>query len=221
MLNLNLKFIQGVRLTEDSIKRNLDRYRDALRDVSFYNSDLNVYARSIKEPWTQDADVGRVYCDVFQHLYRFPAEDETAMRSIVTEVNAVLATLAKGHCVAPDTWRNCQRFLRCSKDKKTWARDDEAIRRAIRYAGTFVIRSNVQSDPFKALETYRMRSVVEMDFEQFKNWVDGDRLRCTRSSYLGKLFICTIATSLRLMMLRRAHDNESAEVKFLSTRWTA
>lgn len=28
MLNLNLKFIQGVRLTEDSIKRNLDRYRE-------------------------------------------------------------------------------------------------------------------------------------------------------------------------------------------------
>lgn len=213
MLNLNLKFIQGVRLTEDSIKRNLDRYREALRDVSFYDADLNVYARSIKEPWTQNADTGRVYCDVFQHLYRFPGEDEAAMRSIVTEVNAVLDTLAKGNSVAPDTWRTCQRFLRCSKDKKTWTRNDEAIRRAIRYAGTFVIRSNVQADPFKALEAYRMRSVVEMDFEQFKNWVDGDRLRCTQSSYLGKLFICTIATSLRLMMLRRAHDNESAEVK--------
>ena len=154
-----------------------------------------------------------MYCDVFQHLYRFPGEDEAAMRSIVTEVNAVLDTLAKGNSVAPDTWRNCQRFLRCSKDKKTWTRNDEAIRRAIRYAGTFVIRSNVQADPFKALEAYRMRSVVEMDFEQFKNWVDGDRLRCTQSSYLGKLFICTIATSLRLMILRRAHANESADVK--------
>ena len=213
MLNLDLRFIQGVRVTEDSIKQNLDRYREALHDVSFNNSDLNVYARSIKEQWSQNTEAGRLYCNVFQHLYRFPGEDELEMRKIVTDVNAVLGLLAKGHTVAPDIWRRCQRYLRSMDGKKTWARDDEAIRRAIRYAGTFVIRSNAESDPFKALETYRMRNVVELDFEQFKNWVDGDRLRCTESSYIGKLFICTIATAIRMMKLKRAHDNETATNK--------
>lgn len=87
------------------------------------------------------------------------------------------------------------------------------LHRSIRYAGTFVIRSNAEMDPFKALETYRLRGMVELDFNQFKNWIDGDRLRCTQSSYLGKLFVYTLATAIRMMMLKRAHDNESATVK--------
>ena len=53
--------------------------------------------------------------------------------------------------------------------RKPGGRNDEAIRRAICYAGMFVIRTNAQSDPFKALEVYRMRGIVELDFQQFKN----------------------------------------------------
>lgn len=62
-------------------------------------------------------------------------------------------------------------------------------------ARPFVIRNNVQADSFKALEAYRMRSVVEMDFGQFKSWDDGDRLRCTRS-FLGKLFALLLCHSV-------------------------
>lgn len=40
-----------------------------------------------------------------------------------------------------------------------------------------------------------MRSVVEMDFGQFKSWDDGDRLRCTRS-FLGKLFALLLCHSV-------------------------
>ena len=52
-----------------------------------------------------------------------------------------------------------------------------------------------------------MRNVVEQDFNQFKNWVDGARMRCTGKTYLGRLLVCTIAASLRLMMLQRAKRN--------------
>ena len=48
----------------------------------------------------------------------------------------------------------------------------------------FVLRSNVESAPIAALKTYRMRGTVENDFEQFKNWLDGDRLRCTEKTIL-------------------------------------
>lgn len=91
---------------------------------------------------------------------------------------------------------------------KAWIRNDQAIRNALRYAGTFVLRSTVEHDPIAALKTYRMRGTVENDFEQFKNWLDGDRRRCTEKSYLGKLFVCTLATSLHLMMMHQAHVNE-------------
>lgn len=137
--------------------------------MSVYNSDLNTYARSMKKPWSQDSEAGRPYCQVYRHLYRFLGEDELVMRQIVTDVNAVWEMLAKGRVISPDMWRRCQRYLRSTDGKKTWGRNDEAIRRAICYAGMFVIRTNAQSDPFKALEVYRMRGIVELDFQQFKN----------------------------------------------------
>ncbi len=90
---------------------------------------------------------------------------------------------------------------------KAWIRNDQAIRNTLKCSGMFVLRSSVESAPIAALKTYRMRETVENDFEQFKNWVDGDRLRCTEKNYLGKLFVCTLATSLRLMMMHQAHLN--------------
>mgnify|MGYP000115338544 FL=1 len=66
------------------------------------------------------------------------------------------------------------------------------------------LRTNAFTDPFEALRAYRMRSMVELSFNQFKNWLDGDRLRCTEATYIGKIFITTLATSLRLCMLYRA-----------------
>ena len=65
----------------------------------------------------------------------------------------------------------------------------------------------MEPNPFAALKIYRMRNVVEQDFNQFKNWVDGARMRCTGKTYLGRLLVCTIAASLRLMMLQRAKRN--------------
>ncbi len=37
------------------------------------------------------------------------------------------------------------------RKKKRWYRNDEAIREAVQYAGMFVIRNNIESDPFTAL----------------------------------------------------------------------
>ena len=91
---------------------------------------------------------------------------------------------------------------------KAWIRNDQAIRNTLKYSGMFVLRSNVESAPIAALKTYRMRGTVENDFEQFKNWLEGDRLRYTEKTSLGKLFVCTLATSLRLMMMHQAHVNE-------------
>ena len=91
---------------------------------------------------------------------------------------------------------------------KAWIRNDQAIRNTLKYSGMFVLRSSVESAPIAALKTYRMRGTVENDFEQFKNWLEGDRLRCTEKTSLGKLFVCTLATSLRLMMMHQAHVNE-------------
>ena len=211
MVNLDINFIQGVRLIEDSMKARIDEWHDALRDVAFYDSSIGAYARSTTEPWLKKMDYGTINQNVHVHLYRFPGKDEDEMMHLARKADEILKYKQDGFEVPAGLW-NAYKGLVVQVNRqdrtKAWIRNDQAIRNALRYAGTFVLRSNVEPDPIAALKTYRMRGTVENDFEQFKNWLDGDRLRCTEKSYLGKLFVCTLATSLRLMMMHQAHVNE-------------
>ena len=210
MIDLEMKFVQGVRLTEDAIKSKFDTYHDSLRDVNFYDSETGVFARTTKEPWLQNISNGTLNRTVYVHLYRFPGVDEAEMASLVKKADQILKHKANSKEVPPELWQSYKRFVKQIKNangEATWVRDNEAIKNAVKYAGTFVIRTNSIDDPFEALRVYRLRGTVEQDFNQFKNWVDGDRLRCTQSSYIGKLFVCTLATSLRLMMMNRAKHN--------------
>lgn len=210
MIDLEMKFVQGVRLTEDAIKSKFDTYHDSLRDVNFYDSETGVFARTTKEPWLQNISNGTLNRTVYVHLYRFPGVDEAEMASLVKKADQILKHKANSKEVPPELWQSYKRFVKQIKNangEATWVRDNETIKNAVKYAGTFVIRTNSIDDPFEALRVYRLRGTVEQDFNQFKNWVDGDRLRCTQSSYIGKLFVCTLATSLRLMMMNRAKHN--------------
>ena len=210
MIDLEMKFVQGVRLTEDAIKAKFDTYHDTLRDVNFYDSETGVFARTTKEPWLQNISNGTLNRTVYVHLYRFPVVDEAEMASLVKKADQILKLKANSKEVPPELWQSYKRFVKQIKNangEATLVRDNEAIKNAVKYAGTFVIRTNTIEDPFEALRVYRLRGTVEQDFNQFKNWVDGDRLRCTQSSYIGKLFVCTLATSLRLMMMDRAKHN--------------
>ena len=213
MIDLEMKFVQGVRLTEDAIKSKFDTYHDSLRDVNFYDSETGVFARTTKEPWLQNISNGTLIRTVYVHLNRFPGVDEAEMASLVKKADQILKHKANSKEVPPELWQSYKRFVKQIKNangEATWVRDNEAIKNAVKYAGTFVIRTNSIDDPFEALRVYRLRGTVEQDFNQFKNWVDGDRLRCTQSSYIGKLFVCTLATSLRLMMNRAKHNSQGS-----------
>ena len=211
MINLELKFIQGVRIIEDVMKLRFDEYRESFRDIGFYDAETRAYARTVKESWKLETDSGTLNKELFVHLYRFPGADEDEMTELAARVAEILKFKAENREVPPELWRTYRRYIKelpaAEGRKKRWDRNDEAIREAVRYAGMFVIRSNIESDPFAALQAYKKRNIVELDFSQYKNWVDGDRLRCTNKSYLGKLFVCTIAASLRLMMMSRAQTN--------------
>ena len=211
MINLELKFIQGVRIIEDVMKLRFDEYRESFRDIGFYDAETRAYARTVKESWKLETDSGTLNKELFVHLYRFPGADENEMTELAARVAEILKFKAENREVPPELWRTYRRYIKelpaAEGRKKRWDRNDEAIREAVRYAGMFVIRSNIESDPFAALQAYKKRNIVELDFSQYKNWVDGDRLRCTNKSYLGKLFVCTIAASLRLMMMSRAQTN--------------
>ena len=53
-LNCDLKFLTGVKLSEDTTKKYIDKYRSSLSNPAFLNGELGVYARTtpIVEKWT-------------------------------------------------------------------------------------------------------------------------------------------------------------------------
>ena len=215
-LDLELRFVQGVYVSEDAIKQSFDRYADSLRDLRFYNSKLDVYARTLQEPWTQSCKGGAAPVKVWLHLYRFPSTDETTRVQLAAQADRLLECKAKGVRIDDNDWRRYARYIKLIEPKTGepfWQRNNEAIEQTAKYAGAFVVRSNEVADPFAALSIYNLRNKVEFDFNQFKNWVEGDRVRCTDSGYLGKIFVCTLATCIRLMMMRKAQSNESKDLK--------
>lgn len=118
-----------------------------------------------------------------------------------------------------DLWDGYRYFVRETCDanhKKTWVLDTARMDQAAEKASHFVIRTNCVEDPFEALQIYRARGLVEQDFNQLKNWVDADRLRVENRSLQGKLFVCTLACCLRMILMmtakRSAHARAGVQI---------
>lgn len=155
MINLELKFIQDVLIVEDVMKFRFDEYRESFRDIGFYNAETRTYVRTVKESWKLETDSRTLNKELFVHLYRFPGADENEMTELAARVAEILKFKADNREVPPELWytyRRCITELPAAESrKKRWDRNDEAIREAVRYAGMFVIHSNIESDPFAAL----------------------------------------------------------------------
>lgn len=70
MLNLELYFPQGERITEDAIDRVFNKSIEALNNGTFYDGDLGVCAYTYAEDWQQNCSCGRLNAKVKVHLYR-------------------------------------------------------------------------------------------------------------------------------------------------------
>ncbi|MDO4938235.1 MAG: transposase [Sutterellaceae bacterium] len=217
MINLDLRYVQGVRLIEGSIKEKFDTFKDSFAEVAFYDPVHRVYARSFSEPWTQDTSAGRLHHGFYLHLYRFPHKKDGKIQELTSNAD-IIAEFKNGKnskALPSDTLAKYKKYVKEIErgGKKIFVRDNAAITEATKYEGCFVIRSNEFSNPFEAMSCYHQRGIVELDFKQFKNQVEADRLNCTESTYRGKLFVNTLATSIRLMMLRATKANETPKNK--------
>ena len=89
---------------------------------------------------------------------------------------------------------------------KVWGIDCAAFSKATEFAGCQAIRSHVpEISAGEALSIYCSRQIIEQGFEQLKNEVGGSCFETTESSYRGKLFVYTLAQSIRMSMLYTAH----------------
>lgn len=213
MLNLELSFLQGVRLTEDAIDLAFDKHMEALKNGAFYDGDLGVCAYTYAEDWQQNCSCDRLNAKVKVHLYWMDKVFDEQRALIWKQTSEIISLLKEGRRVPSDLWDAYRRFIKERVDeqgRKIWVLDTAKMDQTAERASHFVLRSNCINDPFEALRIYRARGLVEQDFNQLKNWVDGDRLRVGARSLQGKVFVTALATGLRMLMMSTAKRVESS-----------
>ena len=219
LFNTDVSFVAGVPIAEKGLKDKFAKFREALCDLAFYNSEYDVYCRTIKEDWKQNTEGGSIDRTCFVHLYRFPEIALSQQKQLLKKVDKVLDKKRSGRVVDRDDWNFAARFIterkeeHDGKEKKIWEKNLEALRSWERTAGCFVIRSDWLEDPIEALRIYRRRNIVEVAFRQFKVLNGGNRLYATQTSYMGKLMVHTIAQSLRMAITVQAKRRETQELK--------
>ena len=218
LFNTDVSFVAGIPIVEKGLKDKFAKFREALCDLAFYNSEYDVYCRTIEEDWKQNTEGGSIDRTCFVHLYRFPEIALSQQKQLLKKVDKVLDKKRSGRVVDRDDWNFAARFIterkeeHDGKEKKIWEKNLEALRSWERTAGCFVIRSDWLEDPIEALRIYRRRNIVEVAFRQFKVLNGGDRLYATQTSYMGKLMVHIIAQSLRMVMTVQAKRRETQEL---------
>lgn len=218
MINLDIKYLQGVRYVEDSLKQRFAKHSDALRKNAFYSSKEKAYAFTETEPWTQGSNSGQLKLNNYIHLYRLVGHEDVTAQQISENADHIIRLKTAKRSIPQDLWAAYGRFVKSVTEKNGvthWVRDTSKIDEAVECSGYFALRSNAVSDAFEALSIYRQRNMVEQDFYQLKNWLDGDRLRVGAVSVQGKLLVNTIGTALRMMMLCRAKQKEDRKSKLV------
>lgn len=218
MINLEIKYLQGVRYIEDSLKQRFAKHSDALRKNAFYSSKEKAYAFTETEPWTKNSSAGQLKLNNYIHLYRLVGHEDLTVQQISENADHIIRLKTAKRSVPQDLWAAYGRFVKSVTEKNGvthWVRDTSKIDEAVECSGYFALRSNAVSEAFEALSIYRQRNMVEQDFYQLKNWLDGDRLRVGAVSVQGKLLVNTIGTALRMMMLCRAKQKEDRKSKLV------
>ncbi len=214
MLNLDLKFIQGVRQREAAIDREFAKHHNSLTNSAFYDGRLEVFGYKTDELWKQQTEAGQLDAKVNVHLYRMEQICAEQRKLRWTKAKEICELKEEGKRIPTDDWEKYGRYVKESRNtagKTVWSictsKLDEDVERACR----FVLRTNCVDDPFEALRSYRHRYMVEQDFYQQKNWLGGDRLHVQAKFFHGKVFVNTLATSLRMIIMMSAKRAEKSD----------
>lgn len=205
-LKLELKFIQGITTVEDCVKQAFKRRSKQLSDlIAFSDPDLQMNAFSEKESWSNDTLSGREIKKIDLHLYRNLERAVQEARRLKKNAMELVEMLNENKHVNPDFYRANKKYVLKHRDQ--YALNISALSEAVELSGCFAIRSNCGLNAFEVLRIYRERNIIEQHFNQLKNWVDGDRLYATQSTYKGKILVFVIAEGLRMVMLNRIQKN--------------
>ena len=207
LLDIEINYVCGVPLTEESVKQLFEKYKSSLANPAFLNGRLKVAARTSEELWEKATDSDPLHLSTSLHLYRYPELAAQQAISLHQRVEEVLEKKNSGEKVHPADWSRVRNYI-VENSKDVWVKNIKGLEEFLTRAGCFAIRTNCIKDPFECLEVYKQRQIVETAFRQMKVLNGNNRLRCTERTYVGKLLLFVIAQSLRMRMLYTVKENE-------------
>ena len=207
LLDIEINYVCGVPLTEESVKQLFERYKSSLSNPAFLNGRLKVAARTSKELWEKATDSGPLHLSTSLHLYKYPELAAQQAISLHQKIEEVLEKKNSGEKLHSADWSRVRNYI-VENNKNVWVKNIKGLEEFLTRAGCFAIRTNCIEDPFECLAVYKQRQIVETAFRQMKVLNGNNRLRCTERTYVGKLLLFVIAQSLRMRMLYTVKANE-------------
>lgn len=207
LLDIEINYVCGVRLTEESVKQLFERYKSSLSNPAFLNGRLKVAARTSKELWEKATDSGPLHLSTSLHLYKYPELAAQQAISLHQKIEEVLEKKNSGEKLHSADRSRVRNYI-VENNKNVWVKNIKGLEEFLTRAGCFAIRTNCIEDPFECLAVYKQRQIVETAFRQMKVLNGNNRLRCTERTYVGKLLLFVIAQSLRMRMLYTVKENE-------------
>lgn len=207
LLDIEINYVCGVPLTEESVKQLFERYKSSLSNPAFLNGRLKVAARTSKELWEKATDSGPLHLSTSLHLYKYPELAAQQAISLHQKIEEVLEKKNSGEKLHSADWSRVRNYI-VENNKNVWVKNIKGLEEFLTRAGSFAIRTNCIEDPFECLAVYKQRQIVETAFRQMKVLNGNNRLRCTERTYVGKLLLFVIAQSLRMRMLYTVKENE-------------
>lgn len=207
LLDIEINYVCGVPLTEESVKQLFERYKSSLSNPAFLNGRLKVAARTSKELWEKATDSGPLHLSTSLHLYKYPELAAQQAISLHQKIEEVLEKKNSGEKLHSADRSRVRNYI-VENNKNVWVKNIKGLEEFLTRAGCFAIRTNCIEDPFECLAVYKQRQIVETAFRQMKVLNENNRLRCTERTYVGKLLLFVIAQSLRVRMLYTVKENE-------------
>ena len=207
LLDIEINYVCGVPLTEESVKQLFERYKSSLSNPAFLNGRLKVAARTSKELWEKATDSSPLHLSTSLHLYKYPELAAQQAISLHQKIEEVLEKKNSGEKLHSADRSRVRNYI-VENNKNVWVKNIKGLEEFLTRAGCFAIRTNCIEDPFECLAVYKQRQIVETAFRQMKVLNGNNRLRCTERTYVGKLLLFVIAQSLRMRMLYTVKENE-------------
>ena len=207
LLDIEINYVCGVPLTEESVKQLFERYKSSLSNPAFLNGRLKVAARTSKELRGKATDSGPLHLSTSLHLYKYPELAAQQAISLHQKIEEVLEKKNSGEKLHSADRSRVRNYI-VENNKNVWVKNIKGLEEFLTRAGCFAIRTNCIEDPFECLAVYKQRQIVETAFRQMKVLNGNNRLRCTERTYVGKLLLFVIAQSLRMRMLYTVKENE-------------